>query len=99
MISNSLAAPHLLDSSKYLWLVLCIRLKDKLLQGVMDGQYLRKLLFNLQQNSHVRRSRLEAETQQAAATSWNQIQVDRQENMCISIKGQKVTACKAVSSE
>lgn len=68
MISNSLAAPHLLDSSKYLWLVLCIRLKDKLLQGVMDGQYLRKLLFNLQQNSHVRRSRLEAETQQAAAS-------------------------------
>jgi len=41
------SSPHLLDRSQHLCLVLSIGLKHILPQGVMDGQYLGKLLLNL----------------------------------------------------
>ena len=54
-----LSAPHLLDSSEHLWLVLRIGLEHILLEGVMDGENLWKLLLNLQQNTALGNTDLE----------------------------------------
>lgn len=62
------SAPHLLHSSKHLWLVLGIGLKNELLEGVMDGENLWKLLLNLQQVLYHQTHTWEVKAQAGTAT-------------------------------